>query len=264
MRSSTATIPTPGGSLRLILLRPREQQGPVPGILWIHGGGYSLGMAEMVHASCGKMLAERFGAVVVSPDYRLAGTAPFPAALEDCYAALAYMHVYADELGIDRSRIIVGGESAGGGLAVATCLLARDVGDIPVAFQIPLYPMLDCRATPTSLDNHGKVWNTKRNRWGWRRYLGALADAESIPAYASPAHAADYAGLPPCYTFVSEGEPFLYETRAYVQKLQQAGVPASMDVYPGDVHAFDMLTPMTSQARQAKQRLCEVYETAVM
>ena len=146
-----------------------------------------LGMADMVHASCGKLLAKRYGAVVVSPAYRLAGEAPFPAALEDCYAALLYFYLHADELGIRRDAIVVGGESAGGGLAVATCLLARDMGEVPVAFQIPLYPMLDSNDTPSSRDNHGKVWNTRRNHWGWRHYLAELHGVDRVPAYASPA-----------------------------------------------------------------------------
>ena len=172
MKSQKLRIDTPSGRLKLIVLRPDCQSGQegepateqakLPGILWIHGGGYAVGMAAMVNVSCGKLLAEEFGAVVVSPEYRIALRAPYPAALEDCYAALLYMHFHADELGIDRDRIVVGGESAGGGLAVATCLLARDMGDVNVAMQIPLYPMLDCEDTLSSRDNHGKVWNTKR------------------------------------------------------------------------------------------------------
>ena len=112
---------------------PKEAEGPVPGILWIHGGGYITGGNYMVLVSCGKMLAERYGAVVVSPEYRLAGEAPYPAALEDCYAALVWMYAHADELGIDRNRIVVGGESAGGGLTAAVCLYARDKGEVPIA-----------------------------------------------------------------------------------------------------------------------------------
>ena len=186
MKSQQLRIDTPSGRLKLIVLRPDCQSGQegepateqakLPGILWIHGGGFAVGMAAMVHASCGKLLAEEYGAVVVSPEYRIALRAPYPAALEDCYAALLYMHYHADELGIDRDRIVVGGESAGGGLAVATCLLARDMGDVNVAMQIPLYPMLDCEDTLSSRDNHGKIWNTQRNHWGWSRYLGGLSD----------------------------------------------------------------------------------------
>ena len=147
------TIETSAGSMRLIILHPARQTEPLPGILWIHGGGYMLGMASMVHFSEGKMLAQKYGAVVVSPEYRLAGKAPYPAAFEDCYAALKWMNEHAEELGIDRGKIVVGGESAGGGLAAAVCLAARDRGEVQVAFQLPLYPMLDCEDTPSSRDN---------------------------------------------------------------------------------------------------------------
>lgn len=263
LTSKTIRIETPAGKLKLIVLHPREREAPVPGILWIHGGGYVLGMAEMVYDSCGKMLAEKYGAVVVSPAYRLAGKSPYPAALEDCYAALLYMYLNAEELGIDRTRIVVGGESAGGGLAVSTCLLARDTGEVPVAFQIPLYPMLDCEDTASSRDNHGKVWNTGRNHWGWSLYLGDLYGSDNVPKYASPARETDFSGLPPCYTFVQDGEPFFNETLSYVDNLRNAGVDAHVDVYHGDVHAFDMMTPWTPEAHEAKQRLCEAYVAAM-
>lgn len=261
LKTENRRIDAPGGKMKLIILRPENQTRPVPGILWIHGGGYMLGMPSMVHISCGKMLAKRFGAVVVSPGYRLAYKAPYPAALEDCYAALAYMDAHRDELGI--GEIIVGGESAGGGLAVATCLYARDKGVVDVSFQIPLYPMIDCEDTDSSRDNHGKVWNTRRNHWGWRRYLGPLYGSDHVSAYASPARASDLSGLPSCYTFVSDGEPFHDETLAYVRKLQAAGVDAAVDVYHGDVHAFDMLCPWRDTSREAKRKLCEVYESKV-
>lgn len=257
MKTENRTITTKGGTMNIIILRPEEQTA-VPGILWIHGGGYMLGMASMVHFTAGKMLAKKYGAVVVSPEYRLATKAPYPAALEDCYDALKYMYDHADELGIDRSRIIVGGESAGGGLAAATCLYARDRGEAPVRFQIPLYPMLECEDTDSSRDNHGHVWNTKRNHWGWSHYLGDLYRTDHIPKYGSPAKETDYSGMPPCYTFVSDGEPFYAETLTYVEKLKKAGIPAEVDVYHGNVHAFDMLMPWTKNAKAATQKLVEV------
>ena len=255
MRSSRCIIDGPAGELGSIVLRPRDQTGPLPGILWIHGGGYMVGMAAMVYVSKGRALAQEYGAVVLSPEYRLAGTAPYPAALEDCYAALLHLYQHAEELGVDPNRIIVGGESAGGGLAVATCLLARDRGEVPVAYQLPLYPMLDCEDTATSRDNHGNVWNTERNHRGWSRYLGELYGSDDVPAYASPARATDLRGMPACYTYVLDGEPFLAETLAYVRRLQEAGVEARADVFHGDTHAFDMLLPWTQAARAAHARL---------
>ena len=251
-------IPARTGHQKLIILRPAVQKGPVPGILWIHGGGYMTGMAAMVYASCGRMLARKYGAVVVSPGYRLAWKKPYPAALEDCYTALEYMADHAEELGIRKDQLIVGGESAGGGLAAAVCLYARDQGRIPVAFQIPLYPMLDCFDTPSSRDNHGRNWNTRRNHWGWKHYLGDLYGSPSVPKYASPSRETDYAGLPPAYTYVLDGEPFLDETRAYIRSLQEAGVDAAVDVYHGNFHGFDAFF-WTRNARTAKRKLCERY-----
>ena len=250
---------TPGGHQKLIILRPKKQTAPVPGILWIHGGGYMTGAAAMVYASCGRMLAKKFGAVVVSPGYRLAWRKPYPAALEDCYAALEYMMDHAEELNIRRDQLIVGGESAGGGLAAAVCLYARDRGKIPVAFQIPLYPMLDCYDTPSSRNNHGRNWNTRKNHKGWKRYLGPLYGSHDVPKYASVARETDYAGLPPAYTYVQDGEPFLDETLTYIRNLQNAGVDASVDVYPGDVHGFDLIQFWTKNAKEAKEKLCRQY-----
>ncbi len=248
-------IESPGGKLKLLILR----YGKGPGILWIHGGGYVLGMAEMVYFSMGKVLAKRYGGVVVSPEYRLAKKAPYPAALEDCYTALKYMYDYADELGIDRNRIVVGGESAGGGLAAAVCRYAGDKGEVPVSFQIPLYPMLDCEDTSSSRDNHGHGWNTRRNHWGWRWYLRDLYGTDQVPPYASPSRAVDYNGLPPCYTYVEDGEPFFDETLDYIHNLKRAGVDAHVDVFHGNTHGFDMLF-WTKKARMAKQKLIEEAE----
>ncbi len=234
-----------------------EKRGPA--ILWIHGGGYMLGMKSMVYGSCGKMLVERYGGIVVSPSYRLAPRHRYPAALEDCFAALSWMWEHAEELGGDREKIVVGGESAGGGLAAAVCLKARDEGEIPIAMQLPLYPMLDCRDTASSADNHGRVWNTARNHRGWAAYLGDLYGTDDVPAYASAARETDYSGLPPCYTFVGDGEPFYAETLAYAEALQRAGVEAHLDVYHQDIHAFDMLTPWQRDSREAKERLCRAF-----
>ena len=121
LKTESKEIETAAGQMKLIILRPADQDAPLPGILRIHGGGYVTGMAAMVHYSCGMFLAHEFGAVVVSPEYRLATAAPYPAALDDCYAALCWMNSHADELNIDRTKIVVGGESAGGGLAAAVC-----------------------------------------------------------------------------------------------------------------------------------------------
>lgn len=181
-----AVVPADGHELKLLILLPKGNRLPpekTPGILWIHGGGYAVGMAGMVFMSRAKRLVTAYGAVVVSPEYRLAGKAPYPAALEDCYAALLYLKAHAEELGCAADRIMVGGESAGGGLTAALCMLARDRGEVNIAFQMPLYPMLDDRDTDSSKDNHGILWNTRRNHAAWRLYLREVEG--EIPPYAS-------------------------------------------------------------------------------
>lgn len=256
--SRTVRVETSARSMKMKILQPKETSGPVPGVLWIHGGGYMVGGTYMLGMTVAPSLAE-MGAVVVFPDYRLAWQSPYPAALNDCYAALEWMYKNAEELGIDTSRIVVGGESAGGGLAAALCLYVRDKGEIPIALQLPLYPMLDCEDTASSADNHGRIWNTKRNHWGWRHYLGEAYGTDSVSKYASPARETEYSGLPPCYTFVCDGEPFYEETLTYVRNLQEAGVEASVDVYHGDVHAFDMFSPKKGLGKQAREKLFTEY-----
>ena len=247
------------GSVPVMVLRPAAA-APVPvGILWIHGGGYITGMKEMAAMSRGADFAGKYGATVFSPGYRLAWQRPYPAAVEDCFEVLRYMDAHREELGFE--RIMVGGESAGGGLAAAVCMMARDRG-ISVCFQMPLYPMLSNLDTESSRDNHGKVWNTRRNHFGWRLYLRKDAKAAVSP-YAAPAQQTDYTGLPPCYTFVGDGEPFYTETLDYVENLKAAGVEAAADVYHTNVHAFDMLQPEKDLSREAVRRLYERFEYAL-
>lgn len=263
-RVDKVSIPCGAHKEKLLVLHPAEKRSPqekTPGILWIHGGGYATGMPEMIYASRAMSLVKKFGAVVVTPGYRLAGEAPYPAALEDCYAALEYLHAHAEELGCNPHWIMVGGESAGGGLTAALCMYARDRGEIPIAFQMPLYPMIDDRDTDSSRNNHRLPWNTRFNHAAWRKYLSGIQG--EIPAYAAPARQTDYAGLPPCYTFVGNGEPFYCETLQYVQNLKAAGVEAEVDVYPTGVHAFDMLQPYRKLSRKAIERFEAQFQYAL-
>ena len=259
LKRTDIRIDTPGGGMKAIMLRPEEPDRPVPGLLWIHGGGYVTGVASMAFYTMGHVLAEHFGCVMIAPNYRLALKAPYPAALEDCYAALQYLYSHAEELGVDRNRIVVGGESAGGGLAAAVCIYARDRGEIPVSFQIPLYPMLDCNDTDSSRHSHSHGWGTRRNHWGWHAYLGKMYGTDEVPPYASPSRETDYAGLPPCYTYVEDEEPFRDETVAYVKNLQEAGVEAHMDIFHGNIHGFDAMT-WTENAKAAKEKLLAAAE----
>ena len=250
------------GQISALVLSPRQKPQNAPGVLWIHGGGYFVGMKEMIWMSRAVDLVKKFGAVVVAPGYRLAIRAPYPAALIDCYGALRYMKIRALALGINEHQLMVGGESAGGGLTAAVCMLARDLGQIKIAYQMPLYPMLSNIDTKTSEDNHGKIWNTRLNHIGWKLYLRSDAK-QRISSYASPATQTDYRNLPPAYTFVGTGEPFYQETMDYIDNLNKAGVEAKADVYVSNIHAFDMLYPNTPIAQTAIRRFEEHFAYAV-
>lgn len=262
LRSQTVRIDASGRRVSALVLSPKSPRQDAPGVLWIHGGGYLTGMKEMVFMSRAVDLVERFGAVVVCPDYRLSLQAPYPAALDDCHAALLWMRDHTAELGVNPAQLMVGGESAGGGLCAALSLLARDRGDVRIAYQMPLYPMIDDRDTASSRDNHNKVWNTRRNHMAWGLYLRGLGKGCEVPAYAAPARSTDLSSLPPAYSFVSTGEPFYDETVAYFDRLREAGVDAQLDVYEGLYHAFDMLEPDLSESRLARERFCEHFAQA--
>lgn len=262
----TVKITTDETKLKLLILRPTINAKPkhkTPGILWIHGGGYMLGMARMIYMSRAINLVKKYGAVVVTPDYRLSWKAPYPAALHDCYDALKYLKEHADELGVNSSQLMVGGESAGGGLAAALCMYARDKGEVNIAYQMPLYPMMDNLDTESSRDNHAPVWNTKRNHVGWKAYLGDLYKlGEKVPPYAAAARQTDYTNLPPAYTFVGDIEPFYCETHTYIDNLRKAGVDANLDVYPNCFHGFDMLLPFKKVSKTAIEKFEKEYLAA--
>ncbi|WP_276357259.1 alpha/beta hydrolase [Cohnella caldifontis] len=224
-----------------------------PALLWIHGGGYVLGHPGNEDAIC-QSFVEAAGCVVFSPDYRLAPEHPFPAGIEDCYAALLWVaSAAAEEWNLDLSRIAIGGGSAGGGLTAALALLARDRGGPAIRFQMPLYPMIDERcATPSSQEfMDPRVWNASNNRAAWNMYLGAHAH-DAISPYAAPARAASLAGLPPVYTCVGQLDPFRDETIEYAARLAQAGVEVEFHLYPGCYHAFEHIVPDAEISKRAR------------
>ena len=243
-------IRTKNGKMKILIFKPKNRKKKVPGVLWIHGGGYMTGMAEMAYMTRA-MDVVKIGAVVIAPSYTLSWKKPYPAALEDCYAALLYLKKHADELGVCSEQIFVGGESAGGGLTAAICMYARDKKEVNIAFQMPLYPMLDCEDTESSKDNHGFVWNTRKNHAAWKVYLKELYGTKGVSPYASPSRQKDYRNLPPAYTFVCEGEPFYTETLTYVENLKKEGITAFVDIYPGRVHAFDINMPWHQISKKA-------------
>lgn len=226
------------------IYQPTDRPALLPALLWIHGGGYVLGdIAGDDARAC--QLAKTINCVVVSVEYRLAPEHPFPAPMEDCYAALKWLASHAAELGVNAERIAIGGASAGGGLTAGLALLTRDRGEIKLCFQLPIYPMIDDRnVTPSSQAiTDPRVWNRQSNLLGWRAYLGREPGGDDVSPYAAATRATDLAGLPPAYIPVGEFDLFLDEDIAYAQRLLQAGVPTELHVYRGAYHGFDIFLP---------------------
>ncbi len=261
IRSNRISINVGGLRVPLLILKPLDEPKNAPGVMWIHGGGYMTGMKEMAYMGRAADLVRNHGAVVIAPGYHLSLFHPYPAALNDCYGALLYIKEHAREFGINPGQIMVGGESAGGGLAAAISMYARDKGEVNIAFQMPLYPMIDNFDTDSSRDNHAKVWNTRRNHQAWAVYLRKDAKKEVSP-YAAPARQTDYTGLPPAYTFVCTAEPFYCETLTYINNLKAAGIEAEVDVYEGMYHAFDMSEPESTVGKKAIKRFNEHFAYA--
>ncbi len=226
------------------IYQPTDRPDTLPALLWIHGGGYVLGSVER-DDPLAKHLAKVAQCVVVSVEYRLAPEHPFPAPVEDCYAALKWLSAHGNELGVEKPRIAIGGASAGGGLAAGLAVLARDRTEVEVAFQLLIYPMIDDRnITPASEaipDNF--VWSRENNLMGWRSYLGREPGGEGVSPYAAASRATDLAGLPPAYIPVGELDLFLNENIEYARRLLEAGVPTELHVYPGAYHGFNGFAP---------------------
>ena len=240
----------------------RSGSSGLPGVLYLHGGGYAIGSPEQF-APVYRMLLRTRDCFIVAPDYRKSLEAPYPAAVNDCYGSLLWLKQSAAALGVREDQLIVMGMSAGGGLTAALSLMARDRGDVRIAHQFPLYPMLDHRmVTGSSRDNDAPLWGSKHNRVAWDLYLGSLAGGE-VPKYASPALETDYTNLPPTTTFVGELDPFLDETVAYVEALRAAGIPVEFRRYPRCFHGFDAIRPGAKVSREANGFLCDRFASAI-
>jgi acetyl esterase len=217
--------------------RPKDRSGPMPGVLLIHGGGFILGSVEGEHAVAART-AISTGALVVSVEYRLAPEHPFPAGLHDCYGALVFLAQSAGDLGVDPARVALLGTSAGGGLAAATALLARDRGGPAVCFQMLHIPELDDRLETPSMRAFvdSPVWNRPLAEQSWLAYLGAGADRDTTSPYAAPARAAELSGLPAAYISTAENDPLRDEGILYGLRLLQAGVSVELHQFPGTYH----------------------------
>ncbi len=240
------------GDVTVRVYAPIERAGALPGVVYIHGGGFAVGSIESEHGGAAG-IASGVGAVVVSVEYRLAPEHPFPAPLDDCYSALVWIHSAADELGIDADRIAVYGGSAGGGLAAGLALLARDRGGPKLCFQFLGIPELDDRLETPSMQRFvdTPMWNRPSAVSSWRHYLGdAVGD---VSPYAAPARATDLSGLPPAYVSTMEFDPLRDEGIIYALRLLQAGVPVELHQYPGTFHGSALVTTAAVSKRQVAE-----------
>jgi triacylglycerol lipase len=252
---SVRTIPGPSGApeVGVRIYTPRRSEGRLPCIFHIHGGGYVAGNAAALDPLHHK-LAFAAHCVIVSVEYRLAPETRFPGAIEDCYAALKWTFENADTLQVDTRHIGVMGESAGGGLAASLALLARDRGELALAFQHLVYPMIDDR-TCTLLHAHpytGEfIWTASNNAFGWESLLGVPPGSPEVSCYAAAARAENLSDLPRTYLFTGALDLFLEENLEYARRLIRAGVPVELHVYPGAYHGFELFAPDSEVARRA-------------
>jgi acetyl esterase/lipase len=253
-----------GVRVRVRTYRPAGRSGSaeLPGVLFLHGGGYAIGTPEQFSPIYRRLMKTR-DCVIVAPDYRKSLEAPYPAAVNDGYGSLLWLKGNAAALGVREDQLLVMGLSAGGGLTAALSLMARDRGEVRIAHQLPLYPMLDHRmVTASSRDNDAPLWGSRHNRIAWDLYLGGLR-GDDVPRYASPALETDFSDLPPTATFVGELDPFLDETSQYVENLRAAGIPVEFRRFPRCYHGFDQIRPGAKVSREANDFLCDQFAFAV-
>ena len=185
--------------------------------------------------------------------YRLAPEHPYPAPIEDCYAGLRWVKEHGGEIGIDTTRVGIGGPSGGGGLAAALALVVRDRAEVEIDYQLLIYPMIDDTRTSVTANWDVPVWNPESNEFGWRSYLGERFGTEDIPSHAAPSRETDLSGLPPTFIMVGTLDGFADEDIAYAQRLNQAGVSVELHVYAGAPHGFEGFAPDAAVSRQARR-----------
>ncbi|MFE2145478.1 alpha/beta hydrolase fold domain-containing protein [Streptomyces sp. NPDC059456] len=238
-----------GPDVPILLLRPQNAPGPLPVIMWFHGGGQVLGYAAQ-DAPWLKPLCAALGCAVVSVDFRLAPETPAPGAAEDGYTAYRWLSDNVADLGLDPARVGLAGQSGGGGIAAATALLIRDRGAATPLFQLLMYPMLDDRNTTDSsheITDIG-IWDRATNILAWQAILGDRVGTDDVTSYCAASRATDLAGLPPTFIGVGELDLFRDENLDYAARLRAQGVPVELHLYPGAYHAFDLFAPQSRLA----------------
>jgi len=242
------------GDLRVIIIMPDIKAPPqgLPALLYMHGGRFVFGSPETILPTM-QQLATDVGCVIVLPSYRLAPEFPFPAALDDNYFALTWMHEQAKELGIDASRVAIGGDSAGGGHAAVLNIAVRDRGEFSPVYQFLIYPMLDDRTGsthPAEAQTGEFIWTVENNIFGWSAYLGRAAGGSHLPKGAVPARQEDLSGLPPTLIATGNLDLFAQECAQYGERLLERGVSVDIEVFEGAFHGFNVISPKAKVSRR--------------
>ena len=245
------SIPGPAGAPELpaLILRPAGRSGPLPCIYFTSNGGKILRSTRITFTEEDLNGIVELGVVVVSVAPRVGPEDPHPAQVEDAYAGLVWTAEHAEELGIDRDRILIMGKSGGGGIAAATALLARDRGGPSLTHQVLIYPMIDDREANVSSKFEGVLWDRTTNRTGWSAILGDACGGPDVSPYAAPARATDLSGLPPTYLETGSAEVFRDEILDYATRLAAAGVPVEVHSWMGGTHAFELFAPDAEVSR---------------
>lgn len=250
--------------VRVILYKPEGLAANAPVVLQVHGGGYMFGTAELGDPN-NRAMAKAVGCAVLAVEYRLAPETPFPGGLNDCYAALTWLHGHAAELGLDPERIAIRGESAGGGIAAALAIMARDKGGPPIHFQLLVYPMLDDRTGAGDPHPYAGefIWDAATNQFGWQCWLGTAPGSPDVPPLAAPARCTDLAGLPPTFMATAALDLFVEENLEYARRLIRAGVPTELYLAPGAFHGFEAMVPEAGVSRRFTEQVNEALKRAL-
>jgi acetyl esterase/lipase len=256
------TIPGPKGApdVRLLILTPAGLESSMPALLYFHGGGF-IGGSPDIMIGWGSKLAQQVGCVIVLPTYRLAPETPWPGPIEDLYAALCWVSDHAQSLGIDPTRIAIGGGSAGGGHAAALALHVRKFGGPTIMYQLLMFPMLDDR--PVANPYAGEFgWTREHDRFGWTALLGVPAGSNEVPAEAVPGRVLDLSGLPPAYIGIGALDLFVDANLDYAKRLMHGGVPVELHVFPGGYHGFEFVAPNAAISQVAMADIPRVLRSA--
>ena len=253
----------PGGDIPVRVYVPTDEPGPRPVLVYFHGGGWVIGSVD-THDGTVRAVADGSGVTVVSVDYRLAPEHPFPAAIDDCLAAVRWVVQHADELDVDPGRLALGGDSAGGNLAAIAAQELNMSGDASVRFQLLVYPVTDGTMAHPSIDENAEgYFLTKATMtWFWQQYVG---DGDRTGPRVSPLHASDdaLAAAPPTLVITAEYDPLRDEGEAYAARLAAAGVDATATRYDGMIHGFFSLRDLIPEGKAAVDQACEALRTAL-